>query len=96
MRLFGPFVDVVSADPRPRGVNVRAASGPPCGTSHTHLDPEKQSSLKALGLLRFHVIVCCLGLRIKEAVGLVPLQKTGPIGLFFGVVGAHVSRQKGV
>lgn len=38
----------------------------PCETSHTHLDSEKQSSQKALGLLRFHVICVVSGYTEKK------------------------------
>lgn len=100
MRLFGRLLMLSVRTPGPGRVNVRAASGPPCvgereTQPHTFRAPEKQSSLKALGLLLLSCRLCCLEVRIKgKAVGLVRLQKTGPL-VFFRVVGAHVSRQKG-
>lgn len=95
MRLFGPFVDVVSADPWPRATEcARSERSPPvCETEtqpHTFRAPEKQSSLKALGLLLLSCRLCCLEVRMKEgAVGLVRLQKTGPL-VFFSELLEHM------
>lgn len=61
MQLLGRLLMLSVWTPDPGGLNVRAASGPPCEASHTHLDPEKQSSLKAPGLVRFHVVCVVSG-----------------------------------
>lgn len=58
-----------------------------------HLDPEKQSSQKALGLLGFHVICVVSGYVQKKQWDKSGYRKQA-YWSFFRVVGAHVSRQK--
>lgn len=60
MRLFGRLLMLSVWTPGP-GEWMCTQRAVPCETSHMHLDPEKQSSQKALGLLGFHVICVVSG-----------------------------------
>lgn len=96
MRLFGRLLMLSVWTPGPREwmCAQRAVSLLPMWDQPHTFRPWKAIFSKGPRFARLSCHLCCLGIHIKEAVGLVRLQKTGPL-VFFRVVGAHVSRQKG-